>query len=59
MRPAKVVADGIVGLWGSFDVNYAIYVEMGTGRMRAQPYLRPAADHQYPMLAERIKRRVA
>ncbi len=59
MRPAKVVTDGIAGLWGSFTVNYAIYVETGTGKMAAQPYLRPAADQQYPLLAGRIKKRIA
>lgn len=26
------------------DVDYAIYVEFGTSRARAQPYLRPALD---------------
>ena len=30
MRPAKVQGDDVVGLWGSFNVNYAIYVEKGT-----------------------------
>ena len=30
MRPAKKDALGLVGLWGSFDVNYAIYIELGT-----------------------------
>lgn len=27
---------------GGGDVDYALYVEYGTSRMRAQPYLRPA-----------------
>lgn len=27
---------------GGGDVTYALYVEYGTSRMRAQPYLRPA-----------------
>lgn len=42
------------GLWGSFDVNYAIYQEMGTYKMSAQPYLRPAAEMHYPKLAAYI-----
>lgn len=42
-------------LWGSFDVNYAIYQEMGTYKMAAKPYLRPAADAEYPQLASRIR----
>lgn len=57
MRPAKERGDDVVGLWGSWNVDYALYVEKGTSRMAAQPYLRPAADHQYPKLAGRIKRR--
>jgi HK97 gp10 family phage protein len=28
---------------GPVDVPYALYVEYGTSRMRAQPYIRPAA----------------
>lgn len=28
------------------DVEYAAYVEFGTSKMAAQPYLRPAADSQ-------------
>lgn len=27
------------------DVEYAVYVELGTRKMRAQPYLRPAAEN--------------
>jgi HK97 gp10 family phage protein len=33
--------EGLVGRVGT-DVEYAPYVEFGTGRMAAQPYLRPA-----------------
>lgn len=29
-------------------VNYGAYVELGTSRMRAQPYLRPATDAVIP-----------
>jgi hypothetical protein len=49
----------IVGLWGSLDVVYAKWLELGTGRMAAYPYLRPAADVEYPKLAERIQRGLA
>lgn len=58
MRPARERGGGVVGLWGSFSVQYAVYVEMGTGRMGARPYLRPAADQEYPGLAGRIQRRL-
>lgn len=35
--------EGLVARIGS-DVEYAAYVELGTSRMGAQPYLRPALD---------------
>lgn len=36
--------DGVSGdIRIGFTVNYASYVEFGTSKMRAQPYLRPAA----------------
>jgi HK97 gp10 family phage protein len=44
-----------VGRWGSADVSYALWQEIGTARMSAQPYLRPAAQIQYPRLAGRIR----
>lgn len=49
MRPAESIAGRIVGLWGSFDVAYAIYLEM-----MGYAYLRPAAQAEYPKLSERI-----
>lgn len=33
-------------------VNYGAYVERGTSRNRAQPYLRPAVDRHEPALLE-------
>lgn len=45
-------------LWGSFDVNYAYFVETGTGRTHARAMLRSAADQEYPSLHERIQRRM-
>ncbi len=47
---AREQGNSIVGLWGSVDVNYAIFLELGTMRMQAFPYLRPAADVNYPNL---------
>ena len=47
--------DGSAAYIGT-NVEYAPYVEMGTSRTRAQPFLRPAAqDHQdvYRKIAER------
>lgn len=39
--------DGLVEVVGT-DVHYAAYVELGTSRARAQPYLRPAAEAAKP-----------
>ena len=57
---------GARGVWGSQDVRYALIHELGgqavPGRkvtIPARPYLRPAADAQYPGLARRIKRAFA
>ena len=57
IEPAEIKRDEVVGYWGSWDVNYAIYQELGTYKMRAQPYLRPSADREYPHLKGRIARR--
>ncbi|MGH7851155.1 MAG: hypothetical protein ACREOP_12725, partial [Thermodesulfobacteriota bacterium] len=55
-----------IGLWGSVDVEYALYLELGLGfnlvagaasfgkGKRAYPFLRPAAEVEYPKLADRI-----
>lgn len=55
-RPAKRDGNRIVGSFGSYDVNYALWQEIGTSKMSGQPYLRPAADQEFPKLSERIKR---
>jgi HK97 gp10 family phage protein len=36
--------------------NYGIYVEFGTSRMAAQPYLTPAADEVRPSYVESFRR---
>lgn len=59
MRPAIKEGDHLVGQWGSFAVNYAIYLELGTRYMHPYPYLRPAADATYPDLARRIRENLA
>ncbi|MDQ3540413.1 MAG: hypothetical protein M3440_06965 [Chloroflexota bacterium] len=38
------LGNGWMVTFGSFGIHYAIYVELGTYKMRAQPYVRPAAD---------------
>lgn len=48
---AEAQPDGSVeGRWGSVDVVYFLYLELGTSRMPAFPSLRPAADKMYPNL---------
>lgn len=34
----------LVKAGGQGDVDYALYVELGTSKMMAQPYMRPAID---------------
>lgn len=58
-EPAEIHGTRISGLWGSFDVNYALWQEIGTHRMSAKPYLRPAADRNYGQLAANIRREFA
>lgn len=55
MRPATIELTKVIGRWGSFSVHYAIFIEAGTSRHAPMPFLRPAADVEYPRLAERIK----
>lgn len=58
VHPRKV-GDEFVGLWGSVDVEYALVLELGSmGRVGIPPYpyLRPAAEAEYPKLAGRIRK---
>lgn len=50
--PAQVAGTRIVGEWGSFSVEYALYVEV----LEGFSYLRPQADQHYPNLAEQIRK---
>lgn len=58
-EPARPTAGGVMGRWGSFDVNYALWQEIGTRYMTAKPYLRPAGDFEYGLLRARIRRAFA
>lgn len=56
---ARKIGDEFVGLWGSVDVEYALVLELGSmGRVGIPPYpyLRPAAEAEYPKLAGRIRK---
>lgn len=63
--PAKRDRGAVAGRWGSKGVIYARRIELGfqgkdaAGRVvdaPAYPYLRPAAQAEYPKLAKRIRR---
>ena len=62
---AEPVRKGVRGLWGSVELVYARRIELGfqgkdkIGRIYDQPafpFLVPAAQVEYPKLAERIRR---
>lgn len=56
MRPATVDGDNRVrGEFGSYGVDYFLWLEIGTSRMPARPSLRPAFDAEVPKLTKRIK----
>ena len=55
MRPADLVGRKIVGRWGSFDVHYFLYLELGSGVYDGDRTLQRAADREYPELARRIR----
>ncbi len=59
--PARPHGKGVSGLWGSADIDYALVQELGSEKKNipARPYLRPAADAEYPKLARRIRRAMA
>lgn len=45
-------------VWIGTNVEYAPYVEYGTKRMKAQPYLRPAVDNNQARILELYQREV-
>lgn len=51
---AKRDGGGMTGSFGSYDVHYAIYQEVGTYKMAGRFYLRRAADQIFPTLPGRI-----
>ena len=58
---ARVRIRGVSGIWGSSDIAYALIHELGSAassgqNIKARPYLRPAADAQYPALASNIRK---
>ena len=65
VKHARREGSGVVGRWGVIDVIYARRIELGfqgkdsAGRVvdaQEYPYLRPAAQAEYPKLGGRIRR---
>ncbi len=54
---ARPTRRGVSGIWGSADIIYALAQELGSPKQSvpARPYLRPAADAEYPALARNIR----
>lgn len=52
---ARRDGNGWAGSFGSYDVHYAIYVEVGTWKMQGRFYLRRSADKIFPSLPDRVK----
>lgn len=55
-EPAKRQGDKVRGRWGSFDVNYALWVEIGSQGRAGVYMLTRTADAVYPELTGNIKR---
>ena len=55
---ARPQGSGAAGIWGSVDVKYARVHELGSPKqtIKARPYLRPAAEKEYPRLAAEIRK---
>ena len=54
-REAVIQGRRVVGRWGSFDVNYFIWLEIGARGRPGLFMLRRAADREYPNLGSRIR----
>ena len=56
MEPAREIEKNIVsGYFGSWDVNYAIFVEKGTIRMSGRHMMQSTADEVFPELGKNIR----
>lgn len=55
-EPAIVKGNRVVGRWGSFNVRYFIWLEIGARGKPGRHMLRSAAAREYPQLKARIKK---
>lgn len=53
----EITDTAIIGKVGAY-IHYAKYLEFGTSKMKAQPFLKPAFDTHKMEVAEDIKRRI-
>ncbi len=51
----QITRDVIEGRIGS-NLSYSAYQELGTSKMPAQPYLRPALEKNFPKIVRMIRR---
>lgn len=58
MEPATIQGDHVVGYFGSFDVNYFIWLEIGANGHAGDFTLRRAADAEFPSLGRRLAARI-
>lgn len=56
MRPAQESSGRIFVTWGSFDVHYFIYLELGSAFTPGDMTLQRAADATYPKLIPNIQK---
>lgn len=54
-RPAVIKGRGAEGIWGSFQVDYFIWLEIGARGRTGHNMLRGSADENYPSLARNIQ----
>ncbi|MGK2898621.1 MAG: hypothetical protein ACSLE9_08020 [Burkholderiaceae bacterium] len=57
-RPPSIKGDGVSGEFGNETADYTLWNEIGTSRMPARPFIRPAADLEFPNLPARIASRL-
>ena len=56
--PPEDTPTGVSVFWGSFDVEYALAQEVGTGKRPGKFFLASSADEEYPKIKERIRSRL-
>lgn len=58
MEPAVDEGERVVGYFGSYDVNYFIWLEIGANGHPGDYTLRRAADAEFPSLGRRLAQRI-